>query len=339
MGVGDVLVSYINVDMLASGPPDAMFEDDNTISEGTSGGFSKAMRFGSNGPTIYDYVLISIPYTEGSTSTSGLNESADVNISIPLLYDEDWNVMWNTSSNGTAGAALAANYTHYEANSAEWETLMGNNTCVTNVSQFNETNPCYIDTTNNRIWIRLPHFSGTGPSVSGSSIIATSNPPSGGGGSSTKKQCDDNLDNDGDGLTDYPDDPGCISTNDDSEDSDAPCAERWMCGSWKDCTEQGKQTKICFDIGRCGTENNKPITEQSCTYEAEEEKPEIQAAAVIDQSKLEPAEQEGVEVTSPTGVAWLTSKLKGNALKLTILGAMVVIIIGSIVIINIKKKH
>jgi hypothetical protein len=29
--------------------------------------------------------------------------------------------------------------------------------------------------------------------------------------------CDDSLDNDGDGLTDYPDDPGCAAADDDSE--------------------------------------------------------------------------------------------------------------------------
>ncbi len=32
-------------------------------------------------------------------------------------------------------------------------------------------------------------------------------------------QCSDGIDNDGDGLIDFPDDPGCISTEDDSEDS------------------------------------------------------------------------------------------------------------------------
>src|SRR5438067_340148 len=34
-----------------------------------------------------------------------------------------------------------------------------------------------------------------------------------------KFQCDDGMDNDGDGMIDFPDDPGCTSTEDDSEDS------------------------------------------------------------------------------------------------------------------------
>ena len=45
--------------------------------------------------------------------------------------------------------------------------------CTTNVSIFNATNPCYLDTTNNRIWIRLPHFSGNKPSVTGCVVTAT----------------------------------------------------------------------------------------------------------------------------------------------------------------------
>jgi len=187
MGVGSVLVNYVDVDMLASGPPDAMFEQSAT--EGTTDGFSKAMRFGSNGPTIYDYVLISIPYTEGSSSTTGLNEDAEVNISIPNFYDENWDVLWNTASNGTNATSLAGNHSHYSTYQSEWQTLLGNNTCIvttTGTSTINSSYPCHIDTTNNRIWIRIPHFSGTAPSASGSVITAsattTTTTPSGGGG-------------------------------------------------------------------------------------------------------------------------------------------------------------
>jgi len=167
-----IIVEYINVDMLASGPPDALFDDSATTS--TSGGFDSVMRFGSNGPTIYDYVLISMPYTEGSTSTTGLNENADVNLSIPTLYDENWNVVWNTTANGTNGNALAGNQSHYLTYATQWQTLMGQNNCTRNQSELNSTNPCYLDTSNNRIWIRLPHFSGTQPNVNGAVITVAS---------------------------------------------------------------------------------------------------------------------------------------------------------------------
>ncbi len=169
MGTGNVLVHYVNVDLMASGPPDALFDNDAGTTESSSI-FSNAMRFGSAGPTIYDYVLVSIPYIEGSTLTTGLNENADVNISIPNFYDDSWNVIWS-SSNGTTGSALAGNYSHYSTYASDWQVLMGKNNCSATVV-LNQTTPCYLDKANNRIWIRLPHFSGTGPSVTGGLITA-----------------------------------------------------------------------------------------------------------------------------------------------------------------------
>ena len=102
-----------------------------------------------------------MPYTEGSDSQTGLNENADVNMSIPLLYDEDWNVIWDASTNGTNATVLSANYSHYAGKEAAWDELLNSQNCTRTVSEFNLTNPCYLDTANNRIWIRLPQFSGT----------------------------------------------------------------------------------------------------------------------------------------------------------------------------------
>ena len=186
MGTGNITVHYVNVDLLASGPPDALF-DRSTSNTTTSTSFDAAVRFGSGGPTIYDYVLVSIPYTEGSDTVTGLNESADVNMSVPVLYDDSWNVIWNATLNGTNGAALAGNNSHYSTYQNQWQTLMGQNNCTTNVNVLNSTNPCFIDKTNNKIWVRLPHFSGTGPRASGSGITAaststTTTTSSGGGG-------------------------------------------------------------------------------------------------------------------------------------------------------------
>ena len=184
MGTGNISVHYVNVDMLASGPPEALFDDSAT--DRTSGSaFDQAVRFGSGGPTIYDFILVSIPYAE--TVGSGLNDSNDVNMTIPLLYDDNWNAIWNTSANGTSAGALANNFTHYVAKQSEWTYLLGQNNCTTNVNEFNVSRPCYIDKTGNVIWIRLPHFSGTGPSIVGSVVAAattttTTSPVGGGGG-------------------------------------------------------------------------------------------------------------------------------------------------------------
>ena len=181
MGTGNIKVHYVNVDMLASGPPDAAFDDSATT--GTSGdSFASALRFGSMGPTIYDYVFVSVPYSE--TAGSGLDDTNSVNMSIPVYYDENWNVIWNTTSNGTSASSFAANYSHYSTHASEWSYLMNQSTCTTNTSMFNLTNPCYINTASNVIWVRLPHFSGIGPSVSGS-VVATTTTTSPSGSSSS----------------------------------------------------------------------------------------------------------------------------------------------------------
>ncbi len=184
-----ITVHYVNVDMLASGPPDALFDD--SANTNTASGFSAAMRFGSGGPTIYDHVLISIPYTE--TAGSGLDDSSPVTMSLPLFYDDSWNVIWNSSTNGTDVSALVGNYSHYAARQSEWGYLLNSTTCGTDQTLINITHPCYIDTTSNRIWVRLPHFSGTGPSAGGTVVAAASSSSSsssggssgGGGGSSS----------------------------------------------------------------------------------------------------------------------------------------------------------
>lgn len=180
MGTGNITVHYVNVDMLASGPPEALFDQNTNASAGTT--FDAAVRFGSGGPTIYDYILVSMPYSE--TAGSGLNDANPVNASVPVLYDDNWNIIWNASANGTNITALANNYSHYASRQSEWAELLRSRTCTTNVSAFNTSNFCYINTTANVIWIRLPHFSGTGPSASGSVVPAPVDSPasSGGGG-------------------------------------------------------------------------------------------------------------------------------------------------------------
>src|SRR3989344_179248 len=187
MGTGNILVHYVNVDMIASGPPDALF-DSSADDRSTSSTFDNAVRFGSTGPTIYDYALVSIPYSE--TAGSGLDDSSGVNISIPLFYDDNWNVIWNSSANGTNSAELAGNNSHYSARQSEWAFLLNQTTCVTNITRFNSTNPCFLNTTANIAWIRIPHFSGTGPALTGTVIPAsesssTSSSGSGGGGGGT----------------------------------------------------------------------------------------------------------------------------------------------------------
>jgi hypothetical protein len=48
------------------------------------------------------------------------------------------------------------------------------------------------------------------------------------------------------------------------DDSEAACIEDWECTEWFECYNK-RQTRLCVDVNRCGTEENKPATEQSCT--------------------------------------------------------------------------
>ena len=187
MGTGNILIHYVNVDLIASGPPDVVF-DRGTNKNGTSASnFAAAVRFGSSGPKIYDYALISIPYTEGEGS--GLNDSAPVNVSIPIMYDDSWNIIWNTTANGTSASALAGNFSHYSGRVSEWANLTSPVTCrnvsVTSASIINASHPCIIDTGNNIVWLRVPHFSGTSGSLGGATVATTTSTTtttSGGGG-------------------------------------------------------------------------------------------------------------------------------------------------------------
>jgi hypothetical protein len=84
------------------------------------------------------------------------------------------------------------------------------------------------------------------------------------GGGSSKPECDDNKDNDGDGLIDM-DDPGCSKPSDRDESSDGgACREDWICSDWSDCNN-GEQTRTCEDVGGCGTTFFRPSRTQTCT--------------------------------------------------------------------------
>lgn len=181
-----VEVHFVNVDMLASGPPDS--DMDQSPTETTSDGFSSGLQLGSAGPKIYDYALMAIPYTEGVTGHyNGLDESSAVTMNIPYLYDENWNVVWNVTLNGTVAGDISANLSHYSSSATAWGSLLNSTTCTTsgagNGTYLNSTNPCYVDTDGNKIWIRVPHFSGTKPVITGSALTVGQN--TGSGSSST----------------------------------------------------------------------------------------------------------------------------------------------------------
>ncbi|MFH1642317.1 MAG: hypothetical protein ABIC04_05470 [Nanoarchaeota archaeon] len=89
-------------------------------------------------------------------------------------------------------------------------------------------------------------------------------PSGGGGGGSLSYQCNDKKDNDGDGLIDYPDDPGCSKSTDTTEAGE--CVQRWICTTWGKCKFDNTQTRLCVDKNNCGTDGDKPSEIKSCRY-------------------------------------------------------------------------
>ena len=51
--------------------------------------------------------------------------------------------------------------------------------------------------------------------------------------------------------------------------SEAECVENWTCTDWFECFN-GKQTRICVDLNKCGTTKNKPEETKACEYVAPE---------------------------------------------------------------------
>ncbi len=151
----NLTVKYIDVDLIASGPPDALF--DGSANQSSSGADLDAVwRFGSNGPEIYSSILIGVPYA------AAVDESAPFRVLLSQLYDENWNSIWNASDNPTgAGYNTVANTDYASFNSSWFNSSIGGMNCSLTDPNAN----CYVNTTFNMIWLKIPHFSGIGPTV------------------------------------------------------------------------------------------------------------------------------------------------------------------------------
>ncbi|PIN73976.1 hypothetical protein COV20_02585 [Candidatus Woesearchaeota archaeon CG10_big_fil_rev_8_21_14_0_10_45_16] len=154
-----------------------------------------------------------------------------------------------------------------------------------------------------------------------------SNRRSGGGGSIqpgySQTQCNDRVDNDRDGLTDFPKDPQCESSRDNSE---ALCAESWICTEWSDC-QGGLQYRSCDDVNVCETIFVKPIEQRSCG--AADLGPRPGQVRGPYQPPVGPEEQ------SPFTNFWNNYKWW----LLGILGLLLLAIIIVLILVHAKKKH
>ena len=167
---GNISVYYLNVDLLASGPPDACF--DNGTESG--GGLEAAWQFGSQGPDIYDAVLIKMPYPDNLINKT-------INVSIPLLYDNEFQPIWNSSVNNTEDILTdprLSDYADYITDNSIYAAYLNGTGVICNESDSTLSSGLgYKDNTSNQtIWIKIPHFSGVGANVEGEYVP---DPPSG----------------------------------------------------------------------------------------------------------------------------------------------------------------
>ena len=158
---GNATVYYINVDLLASGPPDAAFTD-----EGEQEEFSALWKFGSQGPEIYDYVLIGVNYTG-----MPFEDKNEIYLNFPYLYDNEFNEIWNQSKgHGIAEINNWENLSDYNdyLNSPYESYLNGTGVFCDPNDPTLSNGIAYDDEQNTTIWMKIPHFSGLGGELTGS---------------------------------------------------------------------------------------------------------------------------------------------------------------------------
>lgn len=168
----DIAVHYDNVDPTRSGPPDALF-DTAPEQTGTDDSLEELWRFGSNGPETYDKVLISMPYNESI-------EDETITVEIPRLYDEEFNVIWNASTDDISDIRNDPDLKIYrDYLDTEYEAYLNGTGVVADESDSTlSTGIAYKDVDNDKIWLEIPHFSAVGLEVTGN--IPESDSTSGG---------------------------------------------------------------------------------------------------------------------------------------------------------------
>ncbi|MBI2630158.1 hypothetical protein HYW76_03575 [Candidatus Pacearchaeota archaeon] len=173
-----VTLMFMNFDMFsAKQPPMESIMNDRASSGASS--TNQVWQFGSFAPKdAYSYVVIAMPFDDAA-----INDSADMSLSTPMLYDENWNAVWNRSR-GDTSVNLTDDFIDYNSTALYRNYLSSSGiNCSKTDSNLNVT-PCYINTTSNMVYMRIPHFSGVSPGVSGSAPSSSSTTTASGGGGS-----------------------------------------------------------------------------------------------------------------------------------------------------------
>jgi hypothetical protein len=184
----NVAITFYNFDMFSAKQPPMESIMDNQAASGASSA-NQIWQFGSFVPAeVYDYAVIAMPYSD-----SIIDDSENINTSIPVLYDENWQPVWNYSRGdrtenltGSIDDYLGSNNNRSYNSSGYRDLINGEVICNTTDSNISAPTPgvyCHVNTSSNMIYIRIPHFSGIGPTIAGRTV-SSSNTNSNGGSAS-----------------------------------------------------------------------------------------------------------------------------------------------------------
>ncbi|MBI3623091.1 hypothetical protein HY212_03370 [Candidatus Pacearchaeota archaeon] len=184
----NVTLTFYNFDMFSAKQPPMESVMNDQASSGASSA-NQVWQFGSFVPAdVYDYAVLGIPYSD-----SVIDDSGNVNMSIPVLYDENWNTAWNLSSGNTTGNLTTTideylgNSNNRSFNSSGYRSFLSSTgiTCNKTDSNITGASPdvyCFVNTSSNMIYVRVPHFSGVAPNIIGTSVTSSSSSSSSSGG-------------------------------------------------------------------------------------------------------------------------------------------------------------
>lgn len=181
----NVSLIFRDYDMMSAKQPpmDSMMEENASGRSSSSGRVQEQWNFGSFAPAdSYANVSIIMPYADGTSASNYLNDSAPVNVSVPILYNENQQAIWNVSR-GFGAENLTEEFMEY--NNSFYRNMLRSGGINCNATSLD--NVCAINTSQNYIKMEIPHFSSIGAAVIGSGVASTDSgsgttTSSGGGG-------------------------------------------------------------------------------------------------------------------------------------------------------------
>ncbi|MFH1787058.1 MAG: hypothetical protein ABH829_05420 [archaeon] len=154
-----IMNMYVGVELVETGPPDIEYFESAIDTITTGANIENIWKFGSKAPAIYDYSLVGVP-----VNMSQLNARAGFTSKIPMLYDDNWNMVWNGSLPANENATnIPSDFSDYPKDFFNASSPMA---CTASYTP--GTTYCYYNESVQMVWWRFEHFTGVAPGYTGS---------------------------------------------------------------------------------------------------------------------------------------------------------------------------